>query len=146
VTREEEIERRLEGGTEGPLFVHDFSEIGGEVTVSCDHPATITVATMDNGLTGALAEKQANAEMFANAPSDLRYLLDKCKRLEGATISQDEAAFLLKSIKESAHYRSRQGGNRDFYWEDQYEAMETKLLSIWSPPAKDKGGMRCPLN
>lgn len=58
--------------TKGPLFVHDFAhpEVSsnpspGDVTLSCDHPATITVAFMGNGMTGTLDEARANAAKIA---------------------------------------------------------------------------------
>jgi len=55
--------------TPGPFFVHDFTALGGTVDVSCDHPATLTVASMGNALTGTHAEKVANAHLFAAAPN-----------------------------------------------------------------------------
>lgn len=51
--------------TPGPFFVHDFTDLGGTVDVSCDHPASITVASMGDALTGTHAEKVANATLFA---------------------------------------------------------------------------------
>lgn len=67
--------------TPGPWFVHDFSEAPGfanpspaDVTVSCDHPATITVASMDRAMTATLGEARANAHLIAAAPELLTAL------------------------------------------------------------------------
>jgi hypothetical protein len=49
--------------TSGPWFVHDF-----DVTVSCDHPAAITICTMGHALTGTLEEANANVRLIAAAP------------------------------------------------------------------------------
>lgn len=64
--------------TPGPWFVHDFadpavsSDPGPEdVTVSCDHPATITVASMGRAMTATLDEARANARLIAAAPDML---------------------------------------------------------------------------
>jgi hypothetical protein len=61
--------------TEGPWFVHDFADPAvssspscHDVTVSCDTPATITVAYMGNGLTRELSEARANARAIAALP------------------------------------------------------------------------------
>lgn len=58
--------------TDGPLFVHDFADPAvssnpspGDVTLSCDHPATLTVAVMGNGMTATLEEARANARKLA---------------------------------------------------------------------------------
>lgn len=67
--------------TPGPWFVHDFADPAivwnpspAHVTVSCDHPATITVASMDNALTATLEEARANARLIAAAPDMLAAL------------------------------------------------------------------------
>lgn len=67
--------------TPGPWFVHDFadpavsSDPGPEdVTVSCDHPATITVASMGRAMTATLDEARANARLIAAAPDMLEAL------------------------------------------------------------------------
>ena len=58
--------------TPTPWFVHDFSGLAespspGDVTISCDHPATITVASMGRALTGTLYEAQDNADLIVRA-------------------------------------------------------------------------------
>lgn len=57
-----------------PWFVHDFTEVPDftdplpvDVTISCDHPATITVASMDRGMTATLEEARANAAFIVHA-------------------------------------------------------------------------------
>lgn len=75
--------RELEAkATEGPFFVHDFRAASCEptvwdVTVSCDNPATITVAAMGPGLTGTADEALANAGFFAEARNQVRALLEE---------------------------------------------------------------------
>jgi hypothetical protein len=66
----------LVGHTPGPWFVHDFREASSEptvsdITVSCDHPATITVCVMDRALTATVDEALANAHLIAAAPAML---------------------------------------------------------------------------
>jgi hypothetical protein len=77
--------------TEGPWFVHDFSGIEGEVTVSCDHPATLTVAYMGSALTGTLEEKRANAKAISAVPQ----LLKACEMLVHATDKGAPLALLI---------------------------------------------------
>jgi len=67
--------------TRGPWFVHDFTDPAiasiprpADVTVSCDHPATITVAFMGNAMTATLEEARANARLIAAAPELLTAL------------------------------------------------------------------------
>jgi hypothetical protein len=67
--------------TPGPWFVHDFSAVPGftnptpgDVTVSCDHPATIAVASMDRALTATIDEARANARLIAAAPELLKQI------------------------------------------------------------------------
>lgn len=79
--------------TPGPWFVHDFSEICleqapqvGDVTVSCDHPATITVARMGRALTATIEEARANARLIAAAP-------DLLEAMEGIVHFSDAVAY-----------------------------------------------------
>ena len=63
----------LRQGTPGPWFVHDFrgaseSPSVQDITVSCDHPATITVCSMDRALTATDEEALANARRIAANP------------------------------------------------------------------------------
>src|SRR3954470_10030931 len=67
-----------------PLFLHDFTEAvrtcghtpaPGDVTVSCDDPATITVATMGRALTADIDEARANAELIVQAVNDREALI-----------------------------------------------------------------------
>ena len=57
--------------TELPWFAHDFTELFGDnsmqVTISCTHPDTITVCSMDRGLTGDIGESRANARLIVTA-------------------------------------------------------------------------------
>lgn len=53
----------------GPWFVHDYSALyPGQITVSCDDPAEITVANVRSGASGTPAEALANAHLIAAAP------------------------------------------------------------------------------
>jgi hypothetical protein len=75
----------LEGVSEGPWFLHDFREASdnpcvSDITVSCDHPATITVANMANALTGKDAEALANAAFIALSREAVPALLDTIER------------------------------------------------------------------
>lgn len=62
------------GPSARPWFVHDFTHALGsrtpdaaEVTISCAHPGSITVAYMGNGLTGTIGEARANARRIVHA-------------------------------------------------------------------------------
>lgn len=95
---------------------------------------------------------EANAQFIAHSITDVATLLSltdslaaerdelrrEVERLKAATFSPDEAAFLIRSLKESSHYRTSASCSRDFAWEDQFDAMETKLLAIWSPAAQER--------
>lgn len=87
--RIKEIEDRAAKATHGAWFLHDFTgpEINNipssrDVTVSCDHPATITVAEMGRGLTGALEEARANASFIAHSRTDIAFLLSTLRAVE----------------------------------------------------------------
>lgn len=62
--------------TARPWIVHDFTDAvqqcghtpsPGDVTVSCDHPATINVASMGPALTASPEEARANARLIVRA-------------------------------------------------------------------------------
>src|SRR4051812_21938380 len=60
--------KALKAATGGTWFLHDFADPAvssdpspSDVTISCDHPATITVAYMGNAMTARLDEARANA-------------------------------------------------------------------------------------
>lgn len=94
------LEALAKAATEGPWFIHDFSEIGGAVTVSCDHPATITVATMHRAMTAELAEQQANAAYIAAAhPAAVLDLIARVRALEGALRPFADAAAEISENK-----------------------------------------------
>ena len=78
--------------TEAPWFVHDFTDIGGTVTVSCAHPDHITVAMTGRALTATHEEALANARLIAAAPD----LLAENQRLRA----------ILTELIESAEYWS----------------------------------------
>ncbi len=77
----------LEKATGAPWFVHDFSEIEGGVTISCDHPASIMVAEMANAMTSELSEKQANAAALTflrnNFPTIARAVIERGLAIPG---------------------------------------------------------------
>jgi hypothetical protein len=69
-----ELKRLEAAATPGPWFIHDFSGLEGieqpkarDVTISCDHPATITVAEMGGGLDGhkGVSQGQYDAALIA---------------------------------------------------------------------------------
>lgn len=67
------LDALIAGATGGPWFVHDFRGASEhpdvhDITVSCDHPATITVCSMDRALTAAPEEALGNANLIARAP------------------------------------------------------------------------------
>lgn len=69
----EKLDALIAGATGGPWFVHDFRGASEhpdvhDITVSCDHPATITVCSMDRALTAAPEEALGNANLIARAP------------------------------------------------------------------------------
>lgn len=74
--------------TNGPWFFHDFSGVSdnpkaSDITVSCDHPATITIAEMGKGVTGDLKEAEANALHISLAnPETVTLLLIRIAQLE----------------------------------------------------------------
>lgn len=65
----DDLKALYEAGTQGLLFIHDFRGASDkpsvhDITISCDHPATITVAYMGNALTATPEEALANAKKF----------------------------------------------------------------------------------
>ena len=68
LSKQGDLEALSQAATEGPWFLHDFADPAvsadpspEDVTISCDHPATITVALMGRALTATLDEARANA-------------------------------------------------------------------------------------
>jgi hypothetical protein len=102
-------------------FMHDFSEIGGSVDVSCDHPASITVATMGNGMTATIEEKRAHAAFIAAAnPATILALLDMVERQRGRVVELERLInnphtddFLEAVRLEAAHQQERWGAEHD---------------------------------
>lgn len=77
----DDLERKARAATEGQWFFHDFSALGGDVTVSCDHPASITVAYMGRSLTATLVEQQANAAFIAAAnPATILAMIERLRQ------------------------------------------------------------------
>jgi hypothetical protein len=86
----------MDKATPTPWFVHDFSGIAAcdqdstgarpcDVTISCDDPATITVAVMDRGLTGTMEEARANAALIMCAVNSHAALVSALEAMEVAT-------------------------------------------------------------
>jgi hypothetical protein len=93
-----ELRDLLARATKGPWFVHDFTgpEVNDDpqpqdVTVSCDHPATITVASMGRALTATLDEARANAALIALAPTH-------AAAIEALTAERDALREALRQI------------------------------------------------
>lgn len=102
MTDTDTLRKRAEAATPGPWFHHDFSELVGsepsttDVTVSCDHPATISVALMAGGLQGsvgeaALAQARSDAAFIAAAREAVPALLDEIDALRAKVKAQAEA-------------------------------------------------------
>lgn len=80
--------------TESPWFLHDFSDpsmnsdpTAQDVAVSCDHPATITIASMGGGFAGYKGLEQARhdaAYIAAANPSAVLDLIAEVERLREA--------------------------------------------------------------
>lgn len=119
LTRQErELRRLAEEATPGPWFVHDFSHDPAaqppfnaqDVTVSCDHPATITVAFMGGGLEGSvgvrgLAQARRDAEFIsASNPQAILSLLTELEALRGVRDKALEEAIevVRKALREGS--------------------------------------------
>lgn len=97
------IKARADKATSEPWFVHDFADVAvssapsaNDVTVSCDHPATITVAFMGGGLEGSLGDAgieqgRKDADFIAHARTDIPDLI---AALEAAERERDACAGL----------------------------------------------------
>lgn len=88
-----EIKKVALEATPGPWFLHDFTDASinpdpkaRDVTVSCDHPATITVAEMGGGLWGHKSLEQARKDakyISVVNPETILIFLSKIEELEG---------------------------------------------------------------
>lgn len=82
----------LSKATARPWLVHDFTNAispsyvpsPGDVTVSCDHPASITVAYMGGSITGSLDEARANAALIVRAVNERDELIAALRELLNA--------------------------------------------------------------
>lgn len=102
------IKERLDGVTPGPWFLHDFTDKSinpdpraRDVTVSCDHPATITVAEMGGGLEGSRSLDQARndaAYITAVDPQTVAAIIDRYERMEKAlgAIAKDDVSYAFE--------------------------------------------------
>jgi hypothetical protein len=86
-----ELKRLEAAATPGPWFIHDFSGLEGikqpkarDVTISCDHPATITVAEMGGGLDGhkGVSQGQYDAALIAALRNAALALIAKAERAD----------------------------------------------------------------
>lgn len=92
----------FEHATPRPWFVHDFTEgvkaMGhtptvADVTISCDHPATLTVASMGNAFTGTFEEARDNARLMVasvTARDELVNALHNTYSLLKAFVTRDD--------------------------------------------------------
>lgn len=96
----ERAKAALEGATEAPWFVHDFADPlvsenpdASAVTVSCDHPAHITVASMGGGRMGSRSIEQAqkDARFIADARQLVPELIAEVERLRAALADKEAA-------------------------------------------------------
>lgn len=76
---------KLDKATPLPWFLHDFSSAAelfgyeqspGQVTISCDHPATLSVAVMAKAITGEIEEARANALLIVRAVNNFGALIE----------------------------------------------------------------------
>ena len=101
--------------TPGPWFVHDFADpavsskpSAADVTVSCDHPATITVAAMGGGLDGHEGIEQARKDaafIAAANPSAILALIrerdEAREQVNGFRLSQSfdkDSAYVIRVL------------------------------------------------
>ena len=102
------LRKIAEAATDGPWFRHDFSApeiapspVAADVTVSCDHPATITVAHMGGGLHGFKSVEQARkdaAHIAAFDPPTVLALIAKAREAEALRAERDEAVADARQI------------------------------------------------
>jgi hypothetical protein len=88
----DDIEQKAKAATPGEWFLHDFTDpkinsapTARVVTVSCDHPATITVAEMGGGLDGHTGIEQARhdaAHIASASPATVLAMVAEIRRLE----------------------------------------------------------------
>ena len=105
------LRKIAEAATQGPWFGHDFSApeiapspVAADVTVSCDHPATITVAYMGGGLHGFKNVEQARkdaAHIAAFDPPTVLWLI------ELATEAEDFAGQIAAYHKGEAYFHGQ---------------------------------------
>ena len=97
----------------GPWFVHDFSALAAigeakaqDITVSCDHPATITVAAMGGGLHGHTGVEQAQLDarhIAASHPAAVLALLDDRDGLREALLEARNALSVAKDALDQCY-------------------------------------------
>lgn len=103
--------------TPRPWFVHDFTGAvmpqhepsPGDVTVSCDHPASITVATMGRSLTATLDEARANAALIVKTVNErgellsiLRGCIDAFEAIGNMPVAYSRAVAMLAKADSDA--------------------------------------------
>lgn len=99
----DELERLARAATEGPWFLHDFTgpEINSnpttfDVTVSCVHPDTLTVATMGGGFDGHTGLDQARRDACFIVAVNPIPILEIIARLREDDKKIDEAITIMK--------------------------------------------------
>ncbi len=98
----------IDKSTPRPWFLHDFTgafeaPTPGDVTISCDHPATITVASMGRALTGTLEEARANAALIFHAVTARDALVAALRNLlrapiNGVPLREWEDPFVIEAL------------------------------------------------
>lgn len=86
MTREDEILARLEAATPGEWF-HFGGKNLNSVGRDGETDAIVHWVGFDHALVEGKAARKANARLIANAPADLRYLLDENKDLRRLLLS-----------------------------------------------------------
>ena len=91
-----------------PWFVHDFANVVdcghapsfSDITISCDHPATITVASMGRGFTASMEEARAGAALIVAAVNAYDDMIQQ--RAELVAVLTD-AAIQIENLHERFH-------------------------------------------
>lgn len=73
--------------------MHDFTELFGEtpeqITISCDHPASLTVCYMGRGLSGTIEEARMNAKLISRSP-EMLYILRELTNHHHSSFENEE--------------------------------------------------------
>ena len=131
----EKLDALIAGATGGPWFVHDFRGASEhpdvhDITVSCDHPATITVCSMDRALTATPEEALGNANLIARAP-----LLAAVAR-DAAALRDAVEHFATVTTVDDEHYKPEECRAADHRRAAAERALDASLASLEAEASK----------